>query len=208
MQAIAEAHFPPVEDPNGSMIPLVDVFGEEQLYKFRYWTNIKGRMYLIEGTRKLQKKFRLEIGDVLMFAKDTTGTIYVCGRMGTSHDKTRKPPVRKGKGSQEESASPSEVNDASSEAQRILDTRVPTRVLNSVEHALSNSYSYWNGVSYPARSDGVFRAVPMNFEKVSQDVAPMFGLWCATVDLNGEQYQAFFDSEDAARAALLSSMQE
>lgn len=73
---------------------------------------------------------------------------------------------------------------------------------------VNNMYEYWNGLSLPARKDGVFRAVPATAEIVPNKVTAQHGHWTAVVNLGGEFYQAFFGSRDAAVAAYNAAVQE
>jgi B3 DNA binding domain len=73
---------------------------------------------------------------------------------------------------------------------------------------VNSMYEYWNGLSLPARKDGVFRAVPATAEVVPNKVTAQHGHWTAVVNLGGELYQAFFDSRDAAVAAYNAAVQE
>lgn len=52
-------------------------------------------MYLLEQTAAVQAKYRMQAGDVLVFAKLPEGQYAICGRKGTKDDVSRKPPVRR-----------------------------------------------------------------------------------------------------------------
>ncbi len=73
---------------------------------------------------------------------------------------------------------------------------------------VNSMYEYWNGLSLPARKDGVFRAVPATAAIVPNKVTAQHGHWTAVVNLGGELYQAFFDSRDAAVAAYNAAVQD
>lgn len=75
------------------------------------------------------------------------------------------------------------------------------------KEGVNNMYEYWNGLSLPARKDGVFRAVPATAEVVPNKVTAQHGHWTAVVNIGGEFYQAFFDSRDAAVAAYNAAVQ-
>jgi bifunctional DNA-binding transcriptional regulator/antitoxin component of YhaV-PrlF toxin-antitoxin module len=216
-KAVAESHFPHLEDTKGIVISLIDVFGVTRGLKFRFWVNNNSRMYIVEGTQLLLRTFKLGVGDVLMFAKDTEGQIFVCGRKGTKDDMFRKPPsfTRKTKRREESQgkgkAAGMDSKRFHAEGQKLA-ANAPqdpsqvvtgrTRQLSNDEVEISGSYTYWNGLSFPPRSDGVFRAVPITRVREPDQVSVQYGMWCVTVTLAGEQYQAFFDSREAASAAL------
>ncbi|KAI8113044.1 hypothetical protein M9435_003050 [Picochlorum sp. BPE23] len=230
-KAIAESHFPSLNDPSeGVVLRVIDVFGTTRGVKFRFWVNNSSRMYIVEGTRFLLQAFKLSVGDVIMFAKDTEGQIYVCGRKGTKDDMFRKPPSftrkkkpkiadgsskegkDKGNGHRREktkaSTSPSREQDYSKDTmEKSAPARHKVRTLTHAETELDGSYVYWNGQSFPPRADGVFRAVSITRVRQPDQVSVQFGMWCATVTLAGEQYQAFFDSKDASVAALSTAEQ-
>lgn len=215
-KAVAEAHFPPLADPSGTVLKLIDVFGTTRGLRFRFWVNNNSRMYIVEGTLQLLKTFKLNVGDVLMFAKDTSGQIFVCGRKGTKDDTFRKPPshTRKVKRKYRESKReyvkeeyPTSIPGGPVVGAKYTTLHGKMRPLSNDEQELSGAYTYWNGLSFPPRSDGVFRAVPMTRLREPDQVSVQYGMWCATVTLAGEQYQAFFDSRDAAAAALTAAEQ-
>lgn len=79
-KAIAETHFPSIDDPSGYVVPVVDVFGETRGLRFRYWVNNSSRMYILEGVGPLLKLFKLSVGDVLIFGKDEDDHLVICGR--------------------------------------------------------------------------------------------------------------------------------
>lgn len=68
--------------------------------------------------------------------------------------------------------------------------------------------SYWSGYSLPMRRDGVFRAVPNTAVMQEGDrVLAQYGAWSAIVSVGGELFQAFFDTHEAANAALEAALQ-
>lgn len=104
MQGIAEANFPQIEQQMGIALPLIDVFGKKYSFRYRFWINNASRMYLVEGTQDLQRRFRLSVGDVLMFAKHLdSNTYYVCGRKGCPGETSRRPPTKRPDGSNQSS---------------------------------------------------------------------------------------------------------
>lgn len=229
-KAIAESHFPSLNEPSdGVVLRVIDVFGKTRGVKFRFWVNNSSRMYIVEGTKYLLQTFKLNVGDVIMFAKDTEGQIYVCGRKGTKDDMFRKPPsfTRKkkakmteglpkeqrdrGNGRREKRKTSTSSSREQDYSRDVIDkgaqNRKKVRTLTHEETELDGSYVYWNGQSFPPRADGVFRAVSINRMRQPDQVSVQFGMWCATVTLAGEQFQAFFDSKDASQAALAAAEQ-
>lgn len=68
-------------------------------------------------------------------------------------------------------------------------------------------FGYWNAHSLPPRRDGVFRAAPAGAAQDADRVVAQYGAWSALVNLGGEPFQAFFDSREAAAAALQAALQ-
>ncbi len=77
LQVHAEAHLPSLDFCNGVEVPAEDTTGEPHTFKFRYWINNSSRMYLLEGTQKIQNKYSTKIGDVLAFARGTDSKLLV-----------------------------------------------------------------------------------------------------------------------------------
>lgn len=202
------------------MLTLVDVFGKKHTFKFRYWINNASRMYLIEGTHELQHRFKMGVGDALMFAKGESETIHVCGRKGSPEDFARKPPLkRKSEGGESKakraaSAAPSGADGSGgrtpagggqlkSKRTQQKHPRQPREEVPEVQ----NAYTYWAGLSLPAKVDGVFRAMPNAAPRDSSGVEAQFGFWSAIVTLGGERFQAFFNSQEHAMAAYDAALQ-
>ena len=57
--------------------------GTASLCRFRFWINNQSRMYLLEGTKPIQRLYQLGVGDVIQFAKLPDGKLVACGRRGT-----------------------------------------------------------------------------------------------------------------------------
>lgn len=57
-----------------------DVDGQTYDFRFRFWLNNQSRMYLIEGCLEMIKKYKLQKGDVIVFARKGDGTLVVGGR--------------------------------------------------------------------------------------------------------------------------------
>jgi bifunctional DNA-binding transcriptional regulator/antitoxin component of YhaV-PrlF toxin-antitoxin module len=210
-KAIAEKHFPKIDDTQGCVVPVVDVFGVTRGLRFRYWVNNNSRMYILEGTGALLKLFKLGVGDVLIFGKDEQETIIICGRKGTKQDIVRRAPAtsKKSKRRADELTS---ADDRRPMMQLpvmggVMSPAVRSRTISNDEADLQAAYNYWEKLSFPPKSDGVFRAVPMERLREPDAVSIQYGMYCSTVTIAGEQYQAFFDSREAAEAALTVSMQ-
>jgi hypothetical protein len=302
-KSIAEASFPTIDPATGAMsLGLLDTFGKTHQFKYRFWLNNASRMYLVEGTQELQRRYKLAVGDVMMFAKGGDGGIMVAGRKGTKDDVSRKTPAKRSKDKDKAEgaagtskgaagakrpkptasqaaakaaaapkppkAAPAPVpaaaaaaagpaaphaaaalaNAAASKASAKPAAAKPTaapklpkiappqaqaqappppppphhqrqqqaaaqpalpRQSTQVQgvHDPYNAYTYWNGLSLPARMDGVFRAVPPAAAHEAPRVLTQYGFWTAIVSLGGESYQAFFDSRDAADAAFAAAHQ-
>lgn len=89
----------------------------------------------------------------------------------------------------------------------LMSPAVKSRSLTHDEMDLQNAYNYWNKMAFPPKPDGVFRAVPMNRLREPDEVSVQYGMFTATVTIAGEQFQAFFDSREAAQSALTVSTQ-
>ncbi|KAH7624747.1 putative B3 domain-containing protein [Nannochloris sp. 'desiccata'] len=279
-KTVAETNFPNIEDQNGIMVDVQDVFGKKFTFKYRFWVNNASRMYLVENTQELLVCYKLAVGDVLVFARLASAEIIVCGRKGTNQDGKKKAskrayPVSKAKtkskaggrrsrssaasgeqtgggGTERTSATAGEGTSAGGVENSVPASnggdakgREPTEGIsaekgpskpaataaaaaaaggnggaikskrsqqkppsNEERQGVNNMYAYWNGLSLPARRDGVFRAVPATAEIVPNKVTAQHGHWTAVVNLGGELYQAFFDSRDAAVAAYNAAIQD
>jgi hypothetical protein len=94
-QTVAETNFPNIEDQNGIMVDVQDVFGKKFSFKYRFWVNNSSRMYLVENTQELLQYYKLALGDVLVFARLANAEIVVCGRKGTKEDGKKKKTVKR-----------------------------------------------------------------------------------------------------------------
>ena len=210
-KAVAELHFPTIDDQQGCMVAVVDVFGGTSSLRFRYWVNNNSRMYILEGVGELLKLFKLGVGDVLMFGKDDNRNLVICGRKGTKNDIVRKAPGTGARRKKRQALHDEEVKMA---MHHTMMTGFVAPVVKSRSLGLSNeevdlqcAFNYWNKLAFPPRPDGVFRAVPMTRLREPDAVTVQYGMFCSTVTIAGEQYQAFFDSWEAARSALTVSLQ-
>lgn len=78
-------------------------------------------MYLLEGTQELLVKFKLGVGDVLVFARHPSTDIYVCGRKGTKEDSTRRTPAKRSAESKRKSAREAKLKKAATAAAPLTD---------------------------------------------------------------------------------------
>ncbi|KAK9192194.1 hypothetical protein WN943_020810 [Citrus x changshan-huyou] len=68
---LAETYLPPVNEKAGFWMHLEDMdFNKVWTFKFRFWPNNRGRMYIFENTRAFIKRYCLELGDYIMVYKD------------------------------------------------------------------------------------------------------------------------------------------
>jgi bifunctional DNA-binding transcriptional regulator/antitoxin component of YhaV-PrlF toxin-antitoxin module len=204
-KAVAEKQFPTINDPQGCLVAVVDVFGETHALRFRYWVNNNSRMYILEGVGPLLKLFKLGVGDVLIFGKDESENLVICGRKGTKNDNVRKTGVNKKKRRQVFNVEDPMIQHTMMGG--LMSPAVKSRTLSNDEAELQCAFNYWNKLSFPPRPDGVFRAVPMSRLREPDAVTVQYGMFCSTVTIAGEQYQAFFDTREAAQSALTVSIQ-
>lgn len=80
VQAVAEAQFAQYLEKQGAQLVGEDVDGQTYDFRFRFWLNNQSRMYLIEGCLEMIKKYKLQKGDVIVFARKADGTLVVGGR--------------------------------------------------------------------------------------------------------------------------------
>jgi hypothetical protein len=80
LQAVAEAQFAQYLEKQGAQLVGEDVDGQTYDFRFRFWLNNQSRMYLIEGCLEMIKKYKLQKGDVIVFARKPDGTLVVGGR--------------------------------------------------------------------------------------------------------------------------------
>lgn len=207
LQGLAEAHFPHVESQDGVNLHLVDTLGKRHTFRFRFWINSQSRMYLLEGTQDVQAKFNMGIGDVLVFGRLPDGTYVIHGRKGTKDDNSRRVGGKRGTEGKEGGGGAGKKG-GSGRGQKGGESAKSKRVRQAAAaQEVASSYDYWAGVSVPPRRDGVFRALPNSTVHDGNKVVAQYGSWSAVVSLAGELYQAFFDSYDAALAALEAAVQ-
>ncbi|GBF88542.1 hypothetical protein Rsub_01257 [Raphidocelis subcapitata] len=202
-KAVAETYFPRLDTPTGMTLSVEDADGDLHSLKWRFWINNQSRMYLLEGTAPLQHRYHLKMGDVLVFAQkdDRDKTIVLAGRPATRADAARKAAQRRpsptpaggsGKGG----------GKGSKDSQKAAKERSRRAALRRYGLAPED-------VEPPA--DGVFRAAAAEGladspHAVSQVRA---GRWLASINLTGEVYQAYFQTEaEAADAIALAGLSQ
>eukprot|EP00892_Ulva_mutabilis_P002635 jgi/Ulvmu1/12372/UM009_0018.1 len=93
-KAVAEAQFAEYLEKQGAQMVGEDVDGQTYDFRFRFWLNNQSRMYLIEGCLEMIKKYKLQKGDVIVFARKADGTLVVGGRPAGPEDASKRPTVR------------------------------------------------------------------------------------------------------------------
>uniref|UniRef100_A0A7S0S0T7 TF-B3 domain-containing protein n=1 Tax=Chlamydomonas leiostraca TaxID=1034604 RepID=A0A7S0S0T7_9CHLO len=197
-KAIAEQYFPRLEQPSGLPVRAVDTRGYEYTFKFRFWINNQSRMYLLEGAGELHRQFTMSVGDVMVFAQKQDRTLVVAGRPATKNDVIRKAPVKRpagaggdrGKGGREpRSRAPKQPGAPGSDAAR---------------RKRAKPGGYASTLDAEPAVDGIFRAVPnTGGTGTPSGVAPgKAGRWVVTLNLAGELYQAYFDTQEDAGEAF------
>ncbi|KAI3431438.1 hypothetical protein D9Q98_004490 [Chlorella vulgaris] len=195
----AENHFPHLDQPTGTMLKLTDTDSNQHSFRFRFWINNQSRMYLLEHTNAVLTQFNMVAGDVLVFAKMPDGNFAVCGRQGTKGDVSRRPAARRTSGNVSEGG----------KRGRALESAKSRRLRQKQSaQAVAGMFGYWAATSLPMKKDGVFRAVPhFNGSQEGDKVVAQCGAWSAIVKVDGELFQAFFDTLEAASAALDAALQ-
>ncbi|XP_073025859.1 B3 domain-containing protein Os07g0563300-like [Primulina eburnea] len=81
----AEAYFPPIAQPEGLPLEVLDVKGKEWVFQFRFWPNNNSRMYVLEGITPCIQSLRLQAGDVVTFSRlMPEGKLVMGGRKSSS----------------------------------------------------------------------------------------------------------------------------
>ncbi|KAL4440389.1 hypothetical protein ABPG75_003390 [Micractinium tetrahymenae] len=211
----AEAHFPRLEEQTGMNLAMTDTEGKKHVLRFRFWVNNQSRMYLLEHTSAVQAKYRMQAGDVLVFYKLPEGQYGITGRKGTKHDVSRKPPTRRapsvppGAGGAAWLGPDGEAAGSGRKRGRARGDSLKAKRMKqkAAVQEVQSLVGYWSGHSLPPRRDGVFRTVPASAVQEGDRVVAQYGAWSALVNLGGELFQAFFDTHEAAAAALQAALQ-
>ncbi|KAL4335111.1 hypothetical protein GQ457_07G028780 [Hibiscus cannabinus] len=75
----AEAHFPPISQPEGLPLKVQDSKGKEWIFQFRFWPNNNSRMYVLEGVTPCIQNMQVQAGDVVTFSRLEPGGKLVMG---------------------------------------------------------------------------------------------------------------------------------
>ncbi|CAL5218626.1 g327 [Coccomyxa viridis] len=172
----ARAYLPNLEDKQGIHVDMIDTFGTRHRFRYCSWINNSSRMYLLEGVAPALNALKLKAGDILIFGKTKQGELLLGGRARTASDKDRKAPPRTRK------------SDGAPGDKPVVKRRQTKK----------------ENIQFRPLCDGVFRAVPptVNAKEFCGKILQQAGTWTAVLDLAGEAYQAFFDSQAAALEAL------
>lgn len=189
MQAHAEKHLPFLEKQAPSEVHARDTFGNQIVFRYRFWSNNQSRMYLLEGTQKIRNAYQLGPGDVIQFGKNAAGDLIVAGRKGTKADIHRKLPPSRG-------SSPAVLN-----TERAM-TAAKRKRMQSSGHGKSMLTTELNTFYFEPLKDGVFRAVPDGCSDDPARILKHMGVWTVILNLHGELYQAYFDSQASALEAF------
>ncbi|KAG7655734.1 B3 DNA binding domain [Arabidopsis suecica] len=73
----AEANLPKLSDKEGIVVQMRDVFSMQSWsFKYKFWSNNKSRMYVLENTGEFVKQNGAEIGDFLTIYEDESKNLY------------------------------------------------------------------------------------------------------------------------------------
>ncbi|XP_039051224.1 B3 domain-containing protein Os07g0563300-like isoform X2 [Hibiscus syriacus] len=75
----AEAHFPPISQPEGLPLKVQDSKGKEWIFQFRFWPNNNSRMYVLEGVTPCIQNMQVQAGDIVTFSRLEPGGKLVMG---------------------------------------------------------------------------------------------------------------------------------
>ena len=63
MLFMLQAYFPPISQPEGLPLKILDAKGKEWIFQFRFWPNNNSRMYVLEGVTPCIQSMQLQAGD-------------------------------------------------------------------------------------------------------------------------------------------------
>ncbi|XP_027920795.1 B3 domain-containing transcription factor LEC2 [Vigna unguiculata] len=76
-----EAKLPPLTDKEGKDIMVKDVYsGKMWTLKYKYWSNNRSRMYVLESAGELVNHYELQLGDFITIFTDERKNLYVWAR--------------------------------------------------------------------------------------------------------------------------------
>ncbi|KAF4388806.1 hypothetical protein F8388_018985 [Cannabis sativa] len=80
----AEEKLPTLSDKEGIQVVMRDVYSNrEWSLRYKYWSNNKSRMYVLENTGEFVKQNGLEIGDSIALYEDECKNLYISMKKGT-----------------------------------------------------------------------------------------------------------------------------
>ncbi|KAI5448132.1 B3 domain-containing protein Os07g0563300 [Lathyrus oleraceus] len=81
----AETYFPPISQPEGLPLKILDAKGKEWIFQFRFWPNNNSRMYVLEGVTPCIQSMQLQAGDTVTFSRlEPEGRLVMGFRKATS----------------------------------------------------------------------------------------------------------------------------
>jgi hypothetical protein len=61
--SMRQTYFPPISQPEGLPLKILDAKGKEWIFQFRFWPNNNSRMYVLEGVTPCIQSMQLQAGD-------------------------------------------------------------------------------------------------------------------------------------------------
>lgn len=61
--SMKQTYFPPISQPEGLPLKILDAKGKEWIFQFRFWPNNNSRMYVLEGVTPCIQSMQLQAGD-------------------------------------------------------------------------------------------------------------------------------------------------
>ncbi|PNX79174.1 B3 domain-containing protein, partial [Trifolium pratense] len=68
-------YFPPISQPEGVPLKILDAKGKEWIFQFRFWPNNNSRMYVLEGVTPCIQSMQLQAGDTAEWALGSEGIV-------------------------------------------------------------------------------------------------------------------------------------
>jgi bifunctional DNA-binding transcriptional regulator/antitoxin component of YhaV-PrlF toxin-antitoxin module len=82
----AETHLPQLDASEGVLLTMTDYdTAQNWTFRYRFWSNNKSRMYLLENTRDFVKAHNLQERDILTLYRDAHGSYVVRGEKNNSN---------------------------------------------------------------------------------------------------------------------------
>lgn len=82
----AETHLPQLDASEGVLLTMTDYdTAQSWTFRYRFWSNNKSRMYLLENTRDFVKEHNLQERDMLTLYRDAHGSYVVRGEKNSSN---------------------------------------------------------------------------------------------------------------------------